>query len=140
MLVLIVDDDTLTVAMMSRLVSSIENITPVSFTDPWLAIEWCQANEPDMVMVDYQMPQMSGLDFIEAFRNLPGKETIPIVMVTSERDDEIRRKALALTANDFLLKPADIDELKAKINDMLVLRRSLVLNVLMRGSKLGAPQ
>lgn len=138
MLALIVDDDNLTVAMMSRLVASIENITPVSFTDPCLALDWCQTNEPDLVMVDYQMPNLNGLEFIEAFRHIPGKKTIPVMMITSEIDDEIRRKALALTANDFLHKPVDVNELKVKVSNMLALRRTHVLNVLMHGSRMDA--
>lgn len=121
-LALIVDDDNLIVEMTSRLISTIENVTPVAFTDPCQALAWCRLNEPDVVMVDYQMPDLNGLEFIEAFRALPGKETIPIIMVTSEKDDTLRRRVLKMKANDFLTKPVNFLELKARISNLLSLR------------------
>jgi putative two-component system response regulator len=115
MLVLIVDDDNLIVEMTSRLVSTIENITPAGFTDPIQALAWCRLNEPDVVMVDYHMPELDGLEFIREFRSLPGKEATPIIMVTSETDETLKHRALKLGANDFISKPVKLPELKARI-------------------------
>lgn len=119
MVALIVDDDNLIVAMMSRLVSTIKDVTPVTFTDPLQALDWCQLNEPDLVLVDYQMPGLNGLDFIKAFRSIPGKKMVPVIMATSETDEAIKRKAFKLKANDFVSKPVNLLDLKARISNML---------------------
>ena len=60
------------------------------------ALEWCAGNEAGLVFVDYQMPMLDGIGFIEAFRQLPGKLDVPVVMVTGTVDPELRRRVVAL--------------------------------------------
>jgi putative two-component system response regulator len=87
------------------------------------ALVWCERNEPDLVMVDYLMPAPDGLEFIELFRGLPGKEEIPLVMITADDAREIRYRALDSGVNDFLCKPFDSIEFLARVRNMLSLRR-----------------
>lgn len=122
--ILIVDDHQTNVTLFSFLVRKIEGVTPVEFTDPAAALAWCQEHDPDLVLVDYMMPDIDGLQFIERFRAMRGKANIPVVMVTADTESDVRQRALELSANDFLTKPVDKNELTARVKNMLSLRRA----------------
>lgn len=72
---------------------------------------------PDLVLVDWNMPEMNGLDFIKAVRANPAYSDLPMMMVTTET--EMERMALAFMAgvNEYVMKPFD----KATILDKLQL-------------------
>lgn len=122
--VLIIDDDKTNVMLFSFLVKKVEDAIPVEFIDPQAALVWCETHDPDLVLVDYMMPELNGLQFIQRFRAMRGKTGIPIIMVTVDTENEVRHRALELSANDFLTKPVDKIELAARVRNMLALRKS----------------
>ena len=122
--VLIVDDHQTNVALFAFLIRKVDATDPVEFTDPGAALNWCQSNDPDLVMVDYMMPDIDGLAFIQRFRAMRGKATTPIIMVTADTESDIRYMAMEAAANDFLTKPVDKTELTARVKNMLALRKS----------------
>jgi len=93
-----------------------------AYTDPLLALAHCQAATPDLVIVDYMMPQLDGVEFIQRFRATPGRADIPLLMVTANDEMDVRYRALEGGANDFLTKPLDRIEFKARMRNMLALR------------------
>jgi putative two-component system response regulator len=121
--IVIIDDDPVSVAVITEHVSRLEQCQIFSFASSSLALAWCGQNEPDLVMVDYLMPSPNGLEFIDLFRRIPGKEEIPLVMITADDAREIRYRALDKGINDFLCKPFDSVEFIARIRNMLTLRR-----------------
>jgi response regulator RpfG family c-di-GMP phosphodiesterase len=123
MTILIIDDQQPNVTLIEILVQRL-GVNFVSFLDPVKALEWCKTHEPDLVMVDYMMPVMNGLDFMQAFRKLPGRAEIPILMVTADSERTVRYKALESGAHDFLNKPIDTTEFLARAKNMLELRES----------------
>ncbi|MBK7898647.1 MAG: response regulator [Azonexus sp.] len=122
--VLIIDDNDINLTLAKALVQRLGDCQPLTFDRPREALEWCRANEADLVVVDYMMPDMDGLQFIAAFRALPGREDIPILMVTANDQRDIRYEALEGGANDFLNKPIDRVEFSARARNMLALRSS----------------
>jgi putative two-component system response regulator len=122
--ILLLDDEPIAIALLKSHVSKLGDCTPVAFTRPAESLVWCMANEPDMVIVDYVMPQMDGIEFTRRFRRLPGKAEIPVLMVTADNDRELRHRALEMGINDFLTKPVDAVELTARMRNMLALRAS----------------
>ena len=97
-----------------------------SFLNPIEALENSNNLEYDLVIVDYMMPEMNGLDFIKIFRQK--YENIPIIMLTAVGDDmNLQIKALEYGANDFLSKPINAPAFKARIINMLKLRKSQLL-------------
>lgn len=97
-----------------------------SFLNPIEALEDSNNTEYDLVIVDYMMPEMDGLEFIKSFRI--NNEDIPIIMLTAVGNDmTLQIKALEYGANDFLSKPINAPAFKARIINMLKLRKSQLL-------------
>lgn len=115
----VVDDSPSAVALMLQLLQTVDNCQPVGFTDSAKALEWCRTNEVDLVVVDYEMPSPNGLDFIRMFREDRAKVAVPVVMVTSTTDKDVRYVALQVGATDFLTKPIDRIEFVARMRNLL---------------------
>lgn len=97
-----------------------------SFLEPKEALVASSNIEYDLVIVDYMMPEMNGLEFIQEFRKT--NPEVPIIMLTAVGDDmQLQIKALEYGANDFLSKPINAPAFKARIVNMLKLRKSQLL-------------
>ena len=124
MQVVIVDDNPVNLKLMESLVQKTGDCTPLVFQDSAQGLAWCLDNVPDLVIVDYMMPPPDGLEFIRRFRAHPLNADIPVLMITADHEKETRYTALESGANDFLNKPLDVAEFRARLRNMLALRRS----------------
>ena len=104
--VVIVDDQRTSIALLQHYVRKFD-CTPVRFTNPTDGLQWCATHSPSLVIVDYQMPEMDGLQFTRRFRALPDKAAVPVLMVTASTDRLLRQHALRIGVNSFLRKPID---------------------------------
>ena len=68
--------------------------------------------KPDLLILDLNMPEISGLDMIEFLRRRPDSRNLPIVMLSSEAADMVVDQALALGADSYVMKPVTIEELE----------------------------
>lgn len=118
----IVDDVLPNALLLKGYARRLEDVEAVTFTDPVEALSWCAENIPDLVMLDYLMPEMDGTEFLNHFRNIEGLRDIPVVVITAAEQKEALYSALEAGANDFLRKPVDDLELIARANNMLQLR------------------
>ena len=67
---------------------------------------------PDLIILDINIPEVSGLDMVEFLRRRPESKNIPIVMLSSEAADTIVDKALELGADSYIRKPITLPELE----------------------------
>ncbi len=122
--VVIVDDQATDRGILDRLVRNVAaDIDVYAFAGGGEALDWLRVNQPDMLLVDYRMPQMDGLEFIKALRDLPSCTGIPIIVITIVDDTELRYRALDAGATDFLTKPLDLQECEVRCRNLLMLRR-----------------
>jgi two-component system response regulator RpfG len=122
--VLIVDDQLTSRMILEQLIRSLgEALEPVAFADPVSALEWAKNNPPDLVLTDLKMPHMSGVQFTQWMRNTPACEDIPIIIVTCVDDPSTKYRALEAGATDFLTKPIDHHECRARCRNLLKLRQ-----------------
>ncbi len=121
--IVVIDDSRSVLSLLTRLVETVSDCVPVPFSDAHAALDWCAGNEADLVIVDYIMPKMDGLRFIEAFRRIPDRGEIPLVMVTGSDAQTVRYKALQLGATDFVNKPIDTVEFITRLRNLLVMRQ-----------------
>ena len=86
--VLILDDQTIGLMILEELIHSIdENIHVECFSDPIKALEWAKHNNHDLVITDYNMPEMDGEALVNHVRANSNQSSIPIIMVTSEENE-----------------------------------------------------
>lgn len=124
MQVIIVDDNPVNLKLMESLVRRAGNYQPRTFQDSAEGLAWCMTNTPDLLIVDYMMPPPDGMEFIRRFREVPANVDIPVLMITADHEKETRYAALETGANDFLTKPIDNAEFRARLRNMLALRKS----------------
>ena len=97
----------------------------LNFTDPLAAIDYIQNNPFDMVLVDYEMPQMNGIEVTKAIKRID--PDAPIIMVTaSNAEDTVQIQALMAGVNDFIKKPIDRVILLNRVRNFIKLRRAIV--------------
>jgi two-component system response regulator RpfG len=127
-MVMIVDDQFTSRKILEQLIHSIDLTLHVDcFADPFLALKTAAGHAPDLVLTDYKMPSIDGIHFIRRFRALPECADVPLVMVTVVEDPAIRYKALDAGATDFLVKPIDQYECRARCKNLLTLRRQQII-------------
>ncbi|MCR4300414.1 MAG: response regulator [Sulfuricaulis sp.] len=118
--IMIVDDQFTSRKILEQLVITLdEHLEVRSFADPISALEWAGNHQPDLVLTDYKMPQMDGIEFTSRLRELYADT--PLVMVTTVEDKEVRYLALEAGATDFLNKPIDHTECRARCHNLLLL-------------------
>jgi len=75
------------------------------------AIEWLRANHrPKVVLLDLKLPKLSGLEVLAQVKRDPALSTVPIVMLTSSREEPDVARAYELGANSYIVKPVDFDQ------------------------------
>jgi len=119
--VLIVDDTEINLILFGALVKKLDDCQAHVFADSRQALEWVRQTVPDLIIVDYMMPELDGIEFIRLVREMPGRQLVPILMITANDQKQIRYQALDLGANDFLTKPIDKVEFLARARNMLSL-------------------
>ncbi len=125
MQILIVDDTPTNLKLMEGLVRKLEEAPDCTvFQDPEAGLAWCEQHTPDLLIVDYMMPKVDGIEFIQRFRRLPEFSEIPVLMVTADHERTTRYSALDAGATDFLNKPIDSREFRSRVRNMLQLQTS----------------
>src|SRR5829696_6228355 len=111
---------------MTQAIRGLPDCEPKAFSraDKALAFVAGNASEIGIAITDYDMPGMNGVGFIRAPRQVEGFAHVPIVMVTSNEARALRREALEAGTTDFLQKPFDAVEVRARITNLLALDRA----------------
>jgi class 3 adenylate cyclase len=118
-LVMMVDDDPLVIELTQAFLQKAGYRRFVSTSDASAAVGLLLRDLPDVVLLDLNMPRVSGFDVLGKMRSDPVLKHIPAIVLTSADDPETRLKALDLGASDFLHKPVDPSELALRIRNTL---------------------
>jgi len=87
------------------------------------ALKIVETDPPDLILLDVLMPGMNGYEVCEILKNDPRTRLIPIIMITGLDDTESRIKGYNLGVNDFISKPINIYELKARVASLIKLKQ-----------------
>ena len=119
--ILVVDDVPQNVKLLEQLLmlSGYEVVTASSGAE---ALQKVASANPDLVLLDVVMPNMSGYEVCRAIRSNPATQLLPVVMVTALDPAEERVKGIEVGADDFLSKPINQPELLARVKSLLRIR------------------
>ena len=120
--ILIVDDESVNISVTKRYLEKDGYTNFLTLTDSRKAISLIENARPDLVLLDIVMPNVNGLEILKAVRQLPGLESLPVVILTASTDPETKQSALQLGATDFLAKPVDPIELIPRVRNLLVVK------------------
>ncbi len=123
--VLIVDDSSFNIALLDRILRA-WGFREIESTTDSTAVEGLVGTwDPDLLMLDLQMPAPDGFEIMRRLASSNAAPTVPmpILMLTADTSIETRRRALALGASDFLCKPFDASEVCLRAHNLLRTRR-----------------
>jgi DNA-binding response OmpR family regulator len=84
------------------------------------AVDAAELERPDLVLLDFEMPRMNGLEACRRILALPGRQDIPIVMLTTRDSEDDVKEAFTAGASDYLVKPFAPGQLRARLRVWLL--------------------
>jgi len=124
--VLMADDQTELLMLMKEMVEA-AGFEVFTANDGVEAMSAVFENNPDIIVLDYNMPRKDGLEVAQDLKNNPLFAHIPIIIVTGVGEKRTKMKGLSMGIDDYLIKPVDTDELIARIR-MILKRNKQVLD------------
>jgi putative two-component system response regulator len=120
--VLVVDDVPANVELMKALLTR-DGYTVVTASDGQQALEMVTSEQPDLVLMDVLMPKLSGYDVCREMKHNPATRLTPVVLITAMSERERKIEGINAGADDFLTKPVDPHELRARVRSLVRLKR-----------------
>ena len=120
--IMIVDDEPLNIKVARKYLSVAGYEHFVTTSDSPAAMEMIRAEQPDVILLDIMMPQVSGLDILGAIRSDEALAHLPVLILTASTDAKTKQAALELGATDFLAKPVDPADLVPRVRNALLVK------------------
>jgi CheY-like chemotaxis protein len=113
MRILVIDDSPIMLQTISSVLS--DDYVVYRMENPTMLEEFLKRVTPELFLLDYKMPELSGFDLIPIIRNFEEHKNTPIVFLTSDGTSDYVSSALSLGARDFIIKPFKPDTLREKV-------------------------
>ena len=120
--VMIIDDEMLVIKVVKRYLSAEGYANFVMVDDSRQALEKIWEEQPDVILSDIHMPEVSGLDILRARQKNAKLTSIPVLILSGSSGNEVMREALELGATDFLAKPVDPYALSLRVQNALIVK------------------
>lgn len=117
---LIVDDSRVVRAVARRILEDL-NIQVLEAENGETALEACRSDQPDVVLLDWNMPVMDGMGFLKAMHDASLEQMPIVIFCTTERSLDHIRRALEAGADEYIMKPFDMEILASKFQEVGVL-------------------
>lgn len=113
--VVVVDDYEPSLQMYSTVIQKLLGGEVVTFSEPREALRYVAGVPPTLMVIDFNMPDMDGVELVQALRGLPGNERVPVIMLTGQDDRDVRNRALKAGVATFLVKPIGAEEFASHV-------------------------
>ena len=114
---LVVDDSRVVRKVARRIVEDL-GFSCEEAEDGQKAYDFCSQKMPDAILLDWNMPVMSGIEFLEKLRAMPSGETPKVVFCTTENDMAHIQRAITAGANEYIMKPFDSEIIESKFSQI----------------------
>lgn len=119
--ILIVEDSATTRSLIRAVVEEVGDFNIVEAPTGFDALKVLPQQEFDLVLTDINMPDINGLELINFVKSNPRYNHIPLIIVTTERSEEDRKRGMALGASAYVTKPFKAPELQEIVRKVLKL-------------------
>jgi signal transduction histidine kinase/DNA-binding response OmpR family regulator len=121
--ILIVDDQERNIHLLKAILGSEGYANVVGTTEPREVASLFESFQPDLILLDLRMPELSGFEIMQQIKPLiPEGSYLPILVITADISPEAKQQALSMGAKDFLTKPLDFTETLLRIRNLLETR------------------
>ena len=120
--IMIIDDEQLVIKVVKRYLSADGYANFVTVSDSKTAIDKIHEEQPDVILSDINMPDVTGLDILRTRQKSPSLTSIPVLILSASSEQEVKREALELGATDFLAKPVDPSDLSLRVQNALIVK------------------
>lgn len=114
---LIVDDSKI-VRKVSRNIMEALSFTVIEAENGKVASELCEQSKPDLILLDWYMPVMTGIEFLRLLRAMPGGDKPIVIFCSTENNLDHIQEALAAGASEYVMKPFDSEIIKSKLQQV----------------------
>jgi len=122
--ILIVDDDPQLIELVSEILATFDYESEF-ITKPKYLFDILESEEFDLILMDYYMPEIDGVTLLKELKNHPVYREIPVIMLTSEADDQLLASCFENGAKDFINKPISELVLHSRIKSVISKQRNL---------------
>ena len=120
--IMIVDDEPSNVLLLEQMMAQVGYDNLHSTTDSTQFLKLFAEVQPDLILLDLNMPGMDGFEVMEQLKEVDPQSLVPVLVLTALRDEETKLRALGSGAKDFLSKPFDLTEASLRIKNLLEMR------------------
>ena len=120
--IFIVDDNILNVQILKKTLANAGYTDITTVTDPTTVLALYNEKHPDLILLDFNMPRLNGLQLMHVINRLDPDDYLPVLMLTGETDADVMAQALQYGAKDFLRKPYQAFELLLRSRNIIEVR------------------
>ena len=121
--IMIIDDEQLVIKVVKRYLSAEGYANFIAVSDSRSAIDTIRDEQPDVILLDINMPIVSGLDILRIRQKSPELNSIPVLILSATSEQAVKREALELGVTDFLAKPVGPSDLSLRVQNALIVKR-----------------
>jgi two-component system chemotaxis response regulator CheY len=118
--ILIVEDSTTTRALIRAVIEEMGDFNTVEASSGFEALKLLPTQEFNLVITDINMPDINGLELISFMKNNPKYSHLPLIIVSTERSEEDKKRGMALGAMAYITKPFKAHELQEVIKQAIM--------------------
>jgi two-component system chemotaxis response regulator CheY len=117
--ILIVEDSSTTRALIRAIIEEMGDFQTVEASSGFDALKLLPTQEFDLIITDINMPDINGLEFINFMKSNPKYKDLPLIIVSTERSEEDKKRGMALGAKAYITKPFKANELQEVIKKVI---------------------
>jgi two-component system chemotaxis response regulator CheY len=118
--ILLVEDSAATRALIRAVIEEMGDFDTIEAGSGFEALKLLPTQEFDLIITDINMPDINGLELINFVKNNPRYSHLPLIIVTTERSEEDRKRGMALGAMAYITKPFKADELQEVVKKAII--------------------
>lgn len=115
--ILAVDDNSISLATIEQALQEKYEVTPLN--SGVRALQYLKKNKPDLILLDVQMASKDGVETLREIREMEDCQNIPVIMLTSQNDKHTVLESFMLGADNYILKPFNVEDLHERIESVL---------------------